>query len=70
MLVAPTGVFSLCHCGVFADVVIAGIDPDGGVHDAVHGCIGLDHGAEPLMPILLGVLRAEHGESCVVPAFE
>ena len=46
--------------GVFSHVVAAGLDPDGVVHDAVHDRVGVDPGNESLVPILLGVLGAEH----------
>jgi hypothetical protein len=46
--------------GVFSHVVAAGLDPDGVVHDAVHDRVGVNAGAEALVPIFLGVLGAEH----------
>ena len=58
---ASTGVFLLLHGGVLAHVVVAGVDPDGVVHDSVHDRVGVDPGAEPLVPVFLGVLGAEHG---------
>ena len=45
---------------VFSHVVAAGLDPDGVVHDAVHDRVGVNAGTEALVPILLGVLGAEH----------
>ncbi|MGD8214485.1 hypothetical protein [Aestuariimicrobium sp. Y1814] len=42
--------------GVFAHVVGAGFDPDGVVDDAVHDGVGVDAGAEALVPVLLLVL--------------
>jgi hypothetical protein len=50
---APTDVFLLLHGGVLAHVVVAGIDQDGVVHDAVHDGIGVNSGAEPLVPVFL-----------------
>ena len=46
--------------GVFSHVVAAGLDPDGVVHDAVHDRVGVDSGAEALVPVFLRVLGAEH----------
>ena len=46
--------------GVFSHVVAAGLDPDGVMHDAVHDGVGVNPGAEALVPVLLGVLGAEH----------
>lgn len=48
---APTGVSHLNHRGVFTHVVIADIDPDGILHDAVNDRVSMDPGAEPLMPV-------------------
>ena len=46
--------------GVFSHAVAAGLDPDGVVHDTVHDRVGVNPGTETLVPILLGVLGAEH----------
>jgi len=46
--------------GVFSHVVAAGLDPDGVVHNAVHDRVGVNPRTEALVPILLGVLGAEH----------
>lgn len=66
----PTDVFLLLHGGVLAHVVVASIDPDGVMHDAVHDGIGVDPGAEPLVPVFFGVLGAEYGRCSVVPSFK
>ena len=53
----------LVHGGVFSHVEGAGFDPEGVVDDAVHDGVGVDSGAEALVPVLLGVLGAEHRAS-------
>lgn len=50
-----------------AHVVVAGVDGDGVVDDAVHDRVGGHVAAESLVPVLDGVLRAEHGAYGVVP---
>jgi hypothetical protein len=67
---APHRLFSRGHDGMFTHVVVAGVDPDGVVHDAVHFRIGVHPGAEPLVPVLFGVLGAEDGRGGVVPALQ
>lgn len=37
----PQRLFSPVHRGVFTHVVVAGVDPDGVVHDAVHDRVGV-----------------------------
>ena len=56
--------------GVFAHVGASGLDPDGVVDDAVHDGIGVDSAAEALVPVLPGVLGAEHRRGGVVAALE
>lgn len=67
---APTDVFSPRHAGVFTHVLAAGSGPNGVVHDPVHNRIRVHPGTKPLMPILLGILRAEHRRSGVIPALQ
>jgi len=50
-----------------AHVVFAGADGDGVVDDAVHDRVGGHVASEPPVPVLDGVLRAEHGADVVVP---
>ena len=50
-----------------AHVVVAGVDGDGVVDDAVHDRVGGHVPSEPLVPVLDRVLRAEHGADGVVP---
>ena len=57
----PAGSSLLVRGGVLAHVVGAGVDPDGAVDDAVHDGVGVDPGAQALVPVLLRVLRAEDG---------
>ena len=64
------GDYLLTRGGVFAHVHVAGLDPEGVVDDAVHDGVGVDSGAEPLVPVLLGVLGAEHGGGVSVASLE
>jgi hypothetical protein len=48
------GAYLLSH------VVAAGLDPNGVVDDRLHDRVGVDAGPEPLVPVLLLMLRAEH----------
>ncbi len=45
---------------MFAHVVVAGLNPDCVVDDAVHDRVGVNTGAEALVPVLLLILGAEH----------
>ena len=65
-----TGADSAGRGGLFAHVDVAGLDPEGVVDDAVHDRVGVDPGAEALVPVLLRVLGAEHRRGRVVSAFE
>ena len=68
--VTLTGADSVGRGGLFAHVDVARLDPDGVVDDAVHDRVGVDSGAEALVPVLLRVLGAEHCRCRVVAAFE
>lgn len=54
---------------VSAHVVVAGVDGDGVVDDAVHDRVGGHVSSEPPVPVLDGVLCAEHGAGGVVAVF-
>ena len=60
----------LVHDGVLAHFEGAGLDPEGILHDAVHNRVGVNSGAETPVPVLLGVLGAEHRRGVAVAAFE
>lgn len=52
---APTGVLSPGPSGVFTHAVIVGIGSGGGVHNAVQNRISVHPGADPPVPVILGV---------------
>lgn len=54
-----------CPCralavGVFAHALAAGLDPDGSVHGSVHDRVGVNHGAEALVPLPSRVSGSKH----------
>lgn len=66
----PADVRSLGHSCLLAHGLATVVDPDGVVDGAINCFIGVDCGAEALMPALVRVLRASRRPGNVVAAFE